>query len=193
MKTISRLLLLFATLMITGLFFFPIWNIDLHAPQYPEGIGLRIWLNKITGEKPFDLININKLNHYIGMKPIVPESIPELKYMPYIVAGIILFGMLVILLKKRQLVFGWIASIVVIAIIGLYDFYMWGYHYGHNLSPEAPIKVPGMTYQPPLIGSKQLLNMKAESLPGIGGILLGLAVLIAIAAIIIDKRELKGN
>ncbi|PKL87902.1 MAG: hypothetical protein CVV23_13145, partial [Ignavibacteriae bacterium HGW-Ignavibacteriae-2] len=66
----ERALIIFASILLIGVFFFPIWRIDLNAPQYPEGIGLRIWVNKITGANDFDLQNINKLNHYIGMKKI---------------------------------------------------------------------------------------------------------------------------
>jgi copper chaperone NosL len=54
-------------------------------------------------------------------------------------------------------------------IAALVDFYMWGYDYGHNLDPTAPIVVPGMSYQPPVIGTKQLLNFTAFSGPDIGG------------------------
>ena len=60
----------------------------------------------------------------------------------------------------------WIILFVLFAIAGLVDFYLWGYDYGHNLSDDAAIKVPGMTYQPPLIGTKQLLNITASSWPG---------------------------
>ncbi len=52
---------------------------------------------------------------------------------------------------------------------GLVDFYRWGYQYGHNLDPNAAIQVPGMTYQPPIIGYKNLLNFTAYSGPDIGG------------------------
>ena len=55
------------------------------------------------------------------------------------------------------------------ALAGLADFYRWGYDYGHNLDPEAIIKIPGMSYQPPLIGTKQLLNFQATSWPASGG------------------------
>ena len=36
-----------------------------------------IWVNKIGGESKSTLQNINILNHYVGMKKIDPESIPE--------------------------------------------------------------------------------------------------------------------
>jgi copper chaperone NosL len=48
------------------------------------------------------------------------------------------------------------------------DFYKWGYDYGHNLDPTAAIQVPGLTYQPPLIGHKKLLNFDAYSYPDTG-------------------------
>ena len=51
----------------------------------------------------------------------------------------------------------------------MYDFWRWEYNYGHNLNPDAAIIVPGMAYQPPLIGFKQLLNFGAYSMPDIGG------------------------
>ena len=77
MKNISKLMMISAAIILLGSFLFPIWLIDLRAPQYPEGLGLRIWVDQITGMKDGDLQLINSLNHYIGMKTIQPESIPE--------------------------------------------------------------------------------------------------------------------
>jgi copper chaperone NosL len=176
-----------ASLILVLVFLFPIWNIDLDAPQYPEGIGLRIWVNQITGEKEFDLKNLNGLNHYIGMKPIEPDTIKELKYMPFILAFFIGSGLLVSFLN-RKFVSAWIAALLIIMSIGLYDFYLWGYDYGHNLNPTAPIKVPGMSYQPPVIGTKKLLNITATSLPGIGSFIIFVSGSMAAASFILDKR-----
>lgn len=191
MITKSKILILISSLMLIGVFFVPIWKIDLQAPQYPEGIGLRIWINQITGAKEFDLRNINGLNHYIGMKTIQPESIPELKIMPYIIIGFILFGILSVVINRRKIIYVWLLLFVIALVIGFYDYYMWGYDYGHNLNPTAPIKVPGMTYQPPLIGSKQLLNMNAKSLPGTGTIIIALSITLVIVAIYFDRRHTK--
>jgi copper chaperone NosL len=79
-----------------------------------------------------------------------------------------------------------------IAIVGLIDFWKWEYDYGHHLDNEhAILKIPGMTYQPPLIGAKQLLNFRAVSLPSVGGILAGVALALAVAAVVLAWREQK--
>ena len=70
---------------------------------------------------------------------------------------------------KRWLLATWVGVYGAGALAGLADFYRWGYDYGHNLADDAIIKVPGMTYQPPLIGGKQLLNFHAASWPASGG------------------------
>ncbi|MGB5288979.1 MAG: hypothetical protein WBQ32_03775 [Ignavibacteriaceae bacterium] len=191
MKTQSKIIIIFASLLLILTFLFPLWYIDLEAPQYPEGIGLEIWLNKITGQKPNDLANINGLNHYIGMKEIVPDAIPELKIMPFIIIFLIVFGLISGISGKRSLVYIWIVLFFLIASVGMYDFYLWEYDYGHNLNPHAAIKIPGMAYQPPLIGSKMLLNFNAISMPDISFYILLIAVGLAIIALIIDKKSKK--
>jgi copper chaperone NosL len=183
----SRKIFLAATLSLVLTYFFPLWQITLDAPQYPEGIGMYIWLDKITGKNKNDLENINGLNHYIGMKKIEPDSIPELKIMPYIVAGLIFLGLLVFIINKKWVGWTWLILFIGLLIFGLYDYYQWGYDYGHNLDPKAAIKVPGMSYQPPLIGTKQILNFTSISLPYISGIIMGLSILAAAFALL--KKE----
>ncbi len=164
------MLLAFVLLGMTMLF--PLWEITLFAPQYPEGLSLQIWMSKISGE----MDNINILNHYIGMAPIVPDSIPELVWMPQILGGMIAMGLLVSFWKSRFLLRVWVVGLFLLGVVGMMDFYKWEYDYGHNLNPDAPIKVPGMHYQPPFIGKKELLNISAYSLPSVSAYLLGLAL-----------------
>jgi len=189
MNKLSRYIFLIAGLLLIFTYFLPIWSISLDAPQYPEGIGLHIWLHTIKGHQPHDLANINGLNHYIGMKEIVPDSIPELKIMPYIIGFMIMFALLVYFIKMKWLAWVWVILFIVIMIVGLYDYYIWGYDYGHDLNPKAAIKVPGMSYQPPLIGTKQLLNFTSTSLPAIGGIVIGVSILLGMIAIYLDIRK----
>ena len=191
MEKLTQRLFLLAVLMLVLLYFLPLWRISLDAPQYPEGIGLYIWIDQITGKNPHDLQNINGLNHYIGMKEIHPESIPELKIMPFIIGFLIVFGLVAAYLKKIPLLYVWLILFVVICIVGLVDFYLWEYDYGHNLNPMAAIKIPGMSYQPPLIGTKQLLNMRTTSLPASGGMVLIISLLTGFAAVFIDFKKNK--
>jgi hypothetical protein len=169
LSTRSRVLVALAALALGLVYVQPLWKIALEAPQYPEGIGMQIWVNDIRGEKPNDLKNINGLNHYIGMKEIHPESIPELRVMPWIIGALMISGLLVALVGNRKLLYVWVVAFLLLAVAGMVDYYVWGYDYGHSLDPTAAIKIPGMSYQPPLIGSKQILNFVASSWPGPGG------------------------
>lgn len=194
MTTKSRILMVIASLLLLSVFVFPIWKIQLEASQYPEGIGLLIWVNQITGIEPQDLQNINGLNHYIGMKAITPDSIIELKVMPYIFALLIGLGLIIAWAKSRKLLMTWIILFSLLSVIGLADYYAWGYDYGHNLDENAPIKVPGMTYQPPMIGTKTLLNMTATSLPTSGGWIVFLSLGLGIYVFSVDKKQgIKNN
>ncbi|MEO8579595.1 MAG: hypothetical protein ABI469_05055 [Gemmatimonadales bacterium] len=192
MSRLPRILVLVASVLMLGLFLFPLWNVRLTAPQYPEGLGMNIRINTVEGATENDLNNINNLNHYIGMKRIEPDAIPELRIMPWIVVGIILTGVATAAFARRQVLYVWTAGFIAIALIGLIDFWKWEYDYGHNLDNEhAILKIPGMTYQPPLIGAKQLLNFRATSWPSLGGILAGVAIALAVAAVVLAWRERK--
>jgi copper chaperone NosL len=184
LKSVSRILIAASAVLMVVSYFVPLWQILMWAPQYPEGLEMKIWLNNITGDYKI----ISGLNHYIGMKHIEVSMFPEFGYMVYIVGGIIAFGLVTAIANRRAILISYIAVIVLAAIAGMVDFYMWGYDYGHNLDPNAPIIVPGMAYQPPLIGTKQLLKFTAYSAPDAGGYVFLAAGLLAISALVLEIR-----
>lgn len=169
MRTSSKITLAVASLALGLMYVFPLWSITLEAPQYPEGIGMYIWIDTVTGQKPNDLKNINGLNHYIGMKTIEPDAIAELKIMPWVIGLLMALGLAAAATGRRWMLYAWVGLFLATAVVGLVDFYLWEYDYGHNLDPTAAIKVPGMYYQPPLIGAKKMLNFTAHSWPALGG------------------------
>jgi len=189
MSTRSRLLFAIAAVLLLSSFVAPLWHIGLKAPQYPEGLGMYIWSSQITGQKPNDLNSINGLNHYIGMKAIVPESIPELRLMPMVIIGLVVTGLAVAAWGRRRGLYGWTALFGIGALIGVADFWRWGYDYGHNLMPDAAIKIPGMSYQPPLLGTKQLLNFQATSLPATAGWIAIGVLLVAVWLSVVEWRR----
>lgn len=176
----SKILLLAVAVLFIASIFVPMWRIELDAPQYPEGLVLQLHADKIAG----DVDIINGLNHYIGMKTLHTEDFLEFKILPYILGIFSFFALVTAFYAKRRQLYGLFISLIVFGILAAVDFYHWNYNYGHDLDPNAAIKVPGMAYQPPLLGYKQLLNFGAYSIPDTGGwmlIIAGFLLFIAIA------------
>jgi copper chaperone NosL len=189
MSTLSRWLVALASAFILAALAMPLWRIQLFAPQYPEGLGMEIHAGTVRGATEHDLRSINALNHYIGMKAIEPEEIAELRVMPWFIAGLAVAGFAAAAIGRRVGVVAWLATFAVLGVAGLWDFHHWEYSYGHDLDfAHAIIKVPGMTYEPPLIGSKQLLNFTASSWPSTGSVAMGLAFALGVAALVATSR-----
>ena len=162
---ITRIILALAVLSMVAGYFLPLWEIQLWAPQYPEGLNMKIWLTHLSGA--FDIIN--GLNHYIGMRQIKQEMFPEFLYMGKVLGFLIVAGLIPVIVGKRLWLVVFVSILFLAGGLGIFDFYRWGHDYGHNLDSHAAISVPGMTYDPPLIGYKSLLNFVAYSGPDTGG------------------------
>lgn len=190
MKKPSTLLILISCGFLAAIFFTPIWHIKLDAPQYPEGLNMYIWVNKITGTDDFTLQNINILNHYVGMRAIQPDSFKELDIMPFFVLFFIVSGVITAFVNKKKLTIAWLTFMIISGTIGLIDFYLWQQDFGHNLDPQAPIKMEGMSYSPPFVGVKHLLNITARSFPDWGAIFFGIALGFAIIALFLKDKNM---
>jgi len=184
LKPISRIAIAICALALISAYFIPLWQILMWAPQYPEGLEMKIWIDTLSG----DVRTISALNHYIGMKHIEVEMFPEFGYMIYIVGFIIGFGLLTAIVNRRFMLASYVGLLVLTGIAALVDFWLWGYDYGHNLNPEAPIVIEGMAYQPPLIGTKVLLNFTAFSGPDVGGWVFIVAALVLFFILFYELR-----
>lgn len=180
----SRILLVVCSIALIIVLFVPLWKIDLVAPQYPEGLSLLIYPHKLGGNVDI----VNGLNHYIGMKTLHTHDFIEFTILPYLIAFYALLFLVAAMAGKRKVLNIVFILFLIFGIVAMADFYKWEYDYGHNLSPDAAIQVPGMTYQPPLIGYKQLLNFSAYSIPDIGGwIFIGVGGIALLCVILVWK------
>jgi copper chaperone NosL len=187
---LSRALLVVASVLLVYSVFQPIWQIQLDAPQYPEGLRLRIYADRIGG----DVDIVNGLNHYIGMKTLHTEDFIEFRLLPYLIGAFALLAMMAALIGRRAVLNGVFTLFVLFGVVAMADFWRWEYNYGHDLDPNAAIIVPGQAYQPPLIGFKQLLNFGAYSIPDKGGWLFvasGLLMLVAVVKETLTVRALR--
>lgn len=189
----SKIVMLIGVVLPLALFIFPLWNITLEAPQYPIPLGMDIYINDFADEHPHDIKNINLMNHYVGMK-YIPEAIPEFKIFPAVIIGATILGLLIALRGNYKWYLAWFILMVVLAAAGIYDFYLWEYNYGHDLDPKAIMKFTNpdgsiMGFQPPLLGTKNILNFTAHSYPQLGAYFLGIGITLSFIAYYLGKKE----
>ena len=183
----GRILILLGSLALIAVLSLPLWQIQLAAPQYPEGLVLLIYPNRLGGNVDI----INGLNHYIGMKTMHTNDFIEFTVLPYIIIFFFLMLLATVIVGKRKLLNFTFVLFLCFGIVAMIDFWKWEYNYGHNLNPEAAIIVPGMAYQPPLIGFKQLLNFGAYSIPDAGGWLFVVVGIILLLVVIGEWKTLR--
>ncbi len=187
LKNSTRLLLVVSAIALVFVLISPIWRIELTAPQYPEGLALTIHAKGLQGNVDI----INGLNHYIGMKTLHNADFIEFKVLPYFILFFVILLLLVAVLNKRPWLYTIFFLFLAFGIIAMVDFWRWEYQYGHELDPAAAIIVPGMAYQPPLIGFKQLLNFGAYSVPDVGAWIFIIVGLILLICSILEARKSK--
>lgn len=196
----ASIVMMIGSIMLLGALAFPLWNIQLGAPQYPDPLGMNIFMSGIEGESEFDIQNIDGLNHYIGMKTLPkPGDMWEFEYFPLINIAMVIIGLIIGLsayfgkLGKMWFLY-WFVLMTVLSVLGIYDFNLWMIDYGTNLDPHAILKLQNpdgtpMTYKPPLIGHKRLLNFDAYSYPRLGAFLMFGGTLMALLAFYLSSKK----
>lgn len=181
LNLLSRIILLVGVAALIVSIFLPLWKIRLQAPQYMEGLELNIYSHKLVGgNNGQDLVEINNLNHYIGMHQIHESDFVEMKWIPFALGFFVLLGL-------RTIVHGRMDQLLDLFVLFLYfgafsigNFYYRLYTYGHNLDPKAPMTIDPFT--PILIGKNQIANFTQWSYPVIGSyfmVLFPVAILLA--------------
>ena len=155
----SRLMLLAAVGLLVVTYFFPLWNLTMFAPQYPDGLRLDIYsYTLIGGNGGQDIPEINVLNHYIGMHDLNTAAFAEFQWMPFAIG---ILGLLIL----RAVVYATAAALLDVTMLFTYfgAFSVWSfgyklYRYGHDLAPDAAIKV--QPFMPPMFGYRQIANFE---------------------------------
>jgi hypothetical protein len=183
-----RLLVVGAALLLVAVYFFPLWNMTMFAPQYPEGLRLDVYSYKLVGgNNGQDIPEINILNHYIGMRDLVTDDFTEFKWLPFTVG---VLGLLYLRAAVMGTVGGLLDTLVLNIYFSMFAFWSFGYRmysYGHNLSPTAAVKVA--PFMPPMFGGKQLANFEVYSYPQAAAYAMALSSLLLAAAVVIAWRQ----
>jgi hypothetical protein len=181
-------LILVAAGMLVPAFLLPLWELRIQTKEFPDGLRLDIYASKFeAGKTEFrdDLLEINALNHFIGMRPLEGEEFVEFKWMPFVLG-------VIILLALRVIVFGTMAKLIDLfvfyayfGIFALWSFYEKLYAYGHTLNPYATLKVAPFT--PPLFGHEKVANFDLYGSPAYGAVFLVVVPVFLFGAILLSR------
>lgn len=152
-----------AAVLLVAAAFSPLWTMRLEAPQYPAGLELVAYGNRMEG----DLGEINELNHYIGIRAIEPDSVTELALFVPVMTALVL-----VVVAGAFVVRGWrlrallAAAVWSIPLGMLADMQWWLYSYGHDINPDAPLRIKEFT--PRVLGSTKVMNFHSEAMVSTG-------------------------
>ncbi len=148
---LPTVLMLAAAIVLFVSTFFPYWHMDMDAPQYPRGLEMTIFVNRVEG----DVQEVDTLNHYIGMRPLSEAGELE-RSMSVIAIGAL--GMLIIaaifIHNPCALLLTW--PVLLYPAIFLFDLWYWMQDFGLNLDDSAPLSNIIEPFVPPLIGEGKI-------------------------------------
>jgi hypothetical protein len=186
----SRIVIIVAAFVLPLTFLTPLWHMQFHAQQYPEGLDLHIYTYALVGgDDGNDLNEINILNHYIGMRELEQENFNELKWIPLLVG-------LIMVLTLRAGFIGTIGSVLDIvmvsayfAILSLWSFWHKLSLYGRELDPTAAVKVDPFT--PPVFGHKMVGQFEVWSYPAFGTWLFAIYGVLLLVGMFLTWKKIK--
>lgn len=174
-----------AALLVLSLFL-PYWQMTLKAPQYPQGLTVQAYVNRLEG----DVNEIDGLNHYIGMRPL-GEAAEFERSIAYLAVGAIILLVLGAIFVHSK----WSVLLVLPALLwpALYlgDMYYWMRNFGLNLDPNAPLSSSIDPFVPPVLGVGKVGQFETVAVPAIG-LWLGLvACALILAGLYYQRRAYK--
>lgn len=190
----SALCLLAAALILVSIAF-PYWRMVLHAPQYPLGLEMRVFVNRMTGdEDPVmdEVKEIDGLNHYIGMESLYNAAKIERAIALPAVALMIILIVAAVFWKSR---WSWLLTVPALGFpfIFLADLAYWLNHHGQNLDPLAPLSSAIKPFTPPILGEGVIGNFVTTASLGTGWFMAAAAAALIVAAMMIQLTIERSN
>ncbi|MBL8746475.1 MAG: cytochrome C [Phycisphaerae bacterium] len=163
--------------------FNPYWHMELEAPQYPNGLYITAYVNRLEG----DVKEIDGLNHYIGMRPIEQAAVFERTTAVWLVLAMFLLVEGAALIHSKWAVV--LALPAVLFPVGfLVDLQFWLYTFGQNLDPGAPLSASVKPFTPTVLGEGGIGQFKTYSDAGIGLWLAGACAVLTIVGFVFHRR-----
>lgn len=183
---LPTVLFLLAALLLLVSIFLPYWTLTLNAPQYPAGLSVDAFLNRVEG----DVNEIDGLNHYIGMRPLAEAAQFERSISIIGVAVLVLLVLAAVFVHSR-----WAALLALPALlfplIFLADLQFWLANFGQNLDPSAALSSSIDPFIPPALGTGHIAQFSTTAAPAIGLWLAIVASILILIGLYFHRRAYK--
>lgn len=166
--------------------FFPYWNMTLEAPQYPNGLRVRTYVNRLEG----DVQEIDGLNHYIGMRPLGEAAQLERSLSIFLIGATALLVVAAIFIHSKWAVLLAIPAILY-PFIFMADMYYWLRTFGQNLDPTAALSNYIEPFVPTVLGEGLIGQFRTIATLGLGFYLAALASILILAGLYFQRRAYK--
>jgi hypothetical protein len=181
----TALLMLGAMLQVVSIFL-PYWQLVLHAPQYPKGLTVQLYVNRLAG----DVKEIDGLNHYIGMRPLGEggELERSVAVIAIVTLALLLFAAVFIHNRSAALL---ALPAVAYPLIFLADLFFWLYRFGHELDPKAALSSSIKPFTPTILGQGVVGQFSTVASVQEGFYLAALGSLVVLMGLYLHRRAYK--
>jgi hypothetical protein len=143
--------------------FLPWWRLTLQAPQYPKGLTVIAYVNRVGGA----VQEVDGLNHYIGMRPLNEAAEFERSIAIIGIAGLALLILAAVFVHRRWVVLLTLPAIF-LPVLFLADLQWWLANFGTNLDPTAALSSSIEPFVPPVLGKGTIAQFSTIARPDIG-------------------------
>lgn len=184
-RTPTRLLTSAAALLL-GSLLLPYWILKLKAPQYPRGLTITAYVNRLEG----DVGELAGLNHYVGLGSFDDAAVLERSIAVYAIIGLVALLLAALVIHSRWVLILTLPTML-FPVVFLVDLQFWLYDFGHNLDPLAPLAAAVGEFTPPIFGPAEIAQFDTLALPGPGLILAFVASGLIAYAMVLHRRAYK--
>lgn len=188
-KWVPGILYIAAAVLLLASIAFPYWGLVLEAPQYPDGLAMRVFVNRMTGDEDprlDEVREIDGLNHYIGMQSLYNAAkLEQTIALPGVILMAILLGIAAFWRKR----WAWLLTlpVIIFPFVFLGDLWAWMSYYGNNLDPYAPLSSAIEPFTPPILGEGVIGQFKTIASVHTGWYLALAAAILVIAAWVVSR------
>lgn len=179
-------LLVLAGALLIGSIFLPYWNIVLHAPQYPRGLSVDVYVN--TMEPAKNVREVDGLNHYIGMIKLTDAATFERAISRFAIPVLALLAVASFWLRGRWQILARL-PIVIYPLVFAVDLFVWLYYAGHSLDPKAALSSSIKEFTPRLLGEGKIGQFSTEASFERGFFVAVLAAAIVLLVTVLDRSR----